>query len=98
MGCKNIVLEIEDYELLEWHECWMGGKNTTFNVRDYELHEWSECWMGQKEYSLENVRLRITRMALMVGMRKAHSLTFSRLYSFVPSSIRSIRVIRSLVH
>ena len=34
---------------------------------------------GTKEYSLENVRLRITRMALMLGMKKEHSLENGRL-------------------
>ena len=34
---------MEDYELLEWHECWMGGKNIVLKIRDYELHKWSEC-------------------------------------------------------
>ena len=34
---------------------------------------------GRKEYSLENVRLRITRMALMLDGRKAHSLENRRL-------------------
>ena len=34
---------------------------------------------GTKEYSLENGRLRITRMALMLGMRKEYSLENGRL-------------------
>ena len=43
MGRKHIVLEIEDYELHEWHECWMGGKHIVLEIEDFELLEWSEC-------------------------------------------------------
>ena len=32
MGGKNIVLKIEDYELHEWHEYWMGGKNIVLKM------------------------------------------------------------------
>ena len=53
MGRKNIVLKIEDYELHEWHECWMGRKHIVLKIDDYELLEWHECWMGRKHIVLK---------------------------------------------
>ena len=32
MGGKNIVLKMEDYELLEWHEWWMGRKDIVLKM------------------------------------------------------------------
>ena len=53
MGGKNIVLKMEDYELLEWYECWMGRKHIVLKIDDYELLEWHECWMGRKHIVLK---------------------------------------------
>ena len=53
MGRKNIVLEIEDYELHELHEGWMGRKNIVLKIEDYELLEWHECRMGRKNIVLK---------------------------------------------
>ena len=43
MGRKNTTFNVRDYELHEWHECWLGGKNIVLDMEDYELLEWSEC-------------------------------------------------------
>ena len=32
MGRKHIALKIEDYELHELHEWWMGGKNIVLKM------------------------------------------------------------------